>query len=1196
VRFQRRDATGAFIETITDQASAPSLATLIADYDASLAGGADHVRVTTRTWDADGHQLTETEHSTAHGAVTSRWAKDRFGNKLVEVSAQGIAGLENAMRMRYDAANRVVSAESGAFAHYDESGNLITSGATQTFTYDSRGNQSTATDARGFTTRLHYDAFNRLATQWDGQKAGTASTLRTEHGYDAFDRLVSMTAVDLTGRASVSSQTTTFAWTNFDQLASYTDALQHSVSRQYDANGNQTEDTDAAGSTERFAYSAENRLIQRTDRLGSISLTEWDAYGQRISETDGNSRVTRYSVGAFGQITGMNVSFAAGYTALQGEAASSETMRQDWLGRLAESTDSFGKHMRYGYNDADEQVRISDLALNKQADSSYDALGRKTAEQLYKGNALQRSQSLAYNNQGWLTGVSANAGYDAGGAEFSQQLEVQYGFDADGNRVRIRAENGSQAVYTYDANGRMLQGRDDKVGDKPDEIVGELRYDGYGNRVAETRSGSTTSYTYDAANRLATSGAGEHWSYDANGNTVDQTVSDGEGHLLRTQTDYNAENRATQTTSTDKDGKNTVSKNTYDAVGNIVNTRIDGDGYGFDEVTKRDVRYLERSKTIANSYANGAKGLSGATSFSYDANGNLALLDRGTKTGSSEPTIAVFEYDLQGQIISRADKATALAGSDTFQGFTSDPAAQVSYDEYGYGGTSLLDQISAAIVGNGSGATLQSYLYANNKSVAEVRGKLSVQVKTLSLQGGTAQLDGDGNTTGWSLTLTADDIVNGANGQVDRAGTARKIAERHYAGFTALSASAQAKVTAYIESQLPANVAAGASIGLHGWIVMSDATLGGITQITDYSVKQIGADGMPSGSVQSHVVRAGDTLQGISQIYFGSPSYWYLIADANGLQGSEALQEGTTITIPNKVVNAANSSDTFKVYNESEIIGSTSPEIRTIKKKKKWWQKLVMVLIVVILIVAAVITAGAALAIAGAATPGLLAAGAALAGSLGAVGLTGVAAFAAAAAIGATVYAAASILTQGLAVASGLQESFSWKAVGKAAVSGAISGGAGFLGASAAVTQFFGDSQLVTRVAVEVGKLSCPFVRVACPTLGEHVFLNTNLRRARSMHSSCLVCGASVLLAASFSSNPHYRGELNPASRGHVAFSCPIARAQRQRHQHRRRSPIALRSRLCRSSFSRATSSQFAPHHTCIGVRPPRAWCGRCSL
>ena len=61
--------------------------------------------------------------------------------------------------------------------------------------------------------------------------------------------------------------------------------------------------------------------------------------------------------------------------------------------------------------------------------------------------------------------------------------------------------------------------------------------------------------------------------------------------------------------------------------------------------------------------------------------------------------------------------------------------------------------------------------------------------------------------------------------------------------------------------------------------------------------------------MQSHVVRPGDTLQTIAQIYFGSPAYWYLIADANGLSGSEALTEGVTLTIPNKVANSANSAN-----------------------------------------------------------------------------------------------------------------------------------------------------------------------------------------------------------------------------------------------------------------------------------------------
>jgi YD repeat-containing protein len=134
-----------------------------------------------------------------------------------------------------------------------------------------------------------------------------------------------------------------------------------------------------------------------------------------MSETDANGRVTLYQIGAFGRITGMRMAFGAvGYASLaqattsaissgnssgwiklaqalitsqsagtatshlQGATSNSQTMRQDWRGRLVESTDSFGKHMVYGYNGADEQTRISDLALGKQADCGYDVLGRNT--------------------------------------------------------------------------------------------------------------------------------------------------------------------------------------------------------------------------------------------------------------------------------------------------------------------------------------------------------------------------------------------------------------------------------------------------------------------------------------------------------------------------------------------------------------------------------------------------------------------------------------------------------------------------------------------------------------------------------------------------------------------------------------------------------------------------------------------------
>jgi hypothetical protein len=158
-------------------------------------------------------------------------------------------------------------------------------------------------------------------------------------------------------------------------------------------------------------------------------------------------------------------------------------------------------------------------------------------------------------------------------------------------------------------------------------------------------------------------------------------------------------------------------------------------------------------------------------------------------------------------------------------------------------------------------------------------------------------------------------------------------------------------------------------------------------------------------------------------MYFGSASYWYLIADANGLMGNELLTEGTTLKIPNAVANSVNNFETFKVYNETEIIGTTSPELQTIQKKKKWYQKLIQIVMIVILVVAAIFApylAGMVFNMVG----GVL-------GVLAAVG-TGVG-----------IMASANLATQGLAIAADLQDKFDWKQFGKAVVAGAFAGLAG---------------------------------------------------------------------------------------------------------------------------------------------------------
>jgi YD repeat-containing protein len=292
------------------------------------------------------------------------------------------------------------------------------------------------------------------------RKPGTAdSTLRTDHVYDSFDRLIEQHRTDLTGSASQAVQVTSYEWSQFDQRTGFKDALGYRAVSSYDANGNQLSETDAQGGIEQFSYNAENRLLQRTDRLHSSTTTVYDAYGQRQSETDANGRVTTYQLGAFGQMLGSSTSFSQGYAALSGSAASSQTMRYDWQGRLAQDQDSLGKNLAYSYNDAGQQIRIADLALGKAVDYRYDALDRRVEETLSRDGLVQRHQSNVYNNQGWLAGVSADAGFDAGGgASLNQQLEVSYAFDASDNRVQVGNDQDQRRQSQYAGNdGQSVQ-------------------------------------------------------------------------------------------------------------------------------------------------------------------------------------------------------------------------------------------------------------------------------------------------------------------------------------------------------------------------------------------------------------------------------------------------------------------------------------------------------------------------------------------------------------------------------------------------------------------------------------------------------------------------------------------------------------------------------------------------------------------
>jgi YD repeat-containing protein len=79
-----------------------------------------------------------------------------------------------------------------------------------------------------------------------------------------------------------------------------------------------------------------------------------------------------------------------------------------------------------------------------------------------------------------------------------------------------------------------------------------------------------------------------------------------------------------------------------------------------------------------------------------------------------------------------------------------------------------------------------------------------------------------------------------------------------------------------------------------------------------------------SASPQTHTVKTGDTLQSIAQAVWGDASLWWLIADANGIRGDLTLTAGRVLTIPAKVMNLHNNSNTFKIFNPNVLFGDLS--------------------------------------------------------------------------------------------------------------------------------------------------------------------------------------------------------------------------------------------------------------------------------
>jgi RHS repeat-associated protein len=428
--------------------------------------------------------------------------------------------------MTYDAAGRMLTlveprgnasgvnpADYTTTFTYDPAGNVLTTtdplGNVTSKTYDPVGNPLSVTNANQRTTIWAYDAANHLTSVTDAKSGVTAYT---------YDEVGNRAA-----RTDANQHITTYAYDLAGRLTSTTDPLSNDWSTTHDAAGNVATQTDANGNTATFVYDALNRLttITYADTSTPTTTFAYDANGNQTSMVDGAGTETRTydELNRLTAVTRGTATFSYGYDVASnltsrtypGQTAQAFTYDDD--GRLTSASGA-----TYGY----------DPAANLLTAATPDGLTAR-----YTWDRAGRLLEVAH------TTASATLS------------RFTYGHDPAGNRVAMTTRHGA-VTYRYDELDRLIEAcwsqtscpggapatplpclqcisgtvSRPAAGTNPPagETYRTYTYDPVGNRLTEASNAGTTSYAYNAADRMTSvipPGQGPiAYTYDANGNQL----------------------------------------------------------------------------------------------------------------------------------------------------------------------------------------------------------------------------------------------------------------------------------------------------------------------------------------------------------------------------------------------------------------------------------------------------------------------------------------------------------------------------------------------------------------------------------------------------------------------------------------------------------------------------------------------------
>jgi len=493
----------------------------------------------------------------------------------------------------------------------------------------------------------------------------------------------------LTSLAHSSGATFTLSYNAQGRISRLTDQAGRVTMYAYDASGEHLLSVTSPGGTTAYTYESgqgaarEYALKSITYRDGTHLFYDYDSQGRLISQSrDGGVDAVTYTYPTPGAITSTNAAGAA------------STILYDDAGQVSEIHNALGHILRFSRDPANLALRLSEPG-NVASVSRFDDRGNLVSEMDSLGRRIDRTYDATFNGLSSLRdalGSTTTFSRDEDGNVILRTdpdgSAEQFTYDAQGNLVESINRRGQAIGYAYDSRG-LLTRREHADGAHED-----FTYDARGNLLTAADSQGTTTWEYDAADRLTKvtypSGRFLQYTYDAGGRRtrmVDQAglavnyhydaagrlerLTDGNDQLVVGYT-YDLASRLAR-----KDlGNGTFATHEYDAAGQLlhlvnhapdgsVNSRFD---YAYDD-TGRRTSMTTQDGTFTYGYdATGqltSVVLPGGRTiqYEYDANGNrLTVADDGALTNYTTNNLnqytavglASYAYDLDGNRIARS--------------------------------------------------------------------------------------------------------------------------------------------------------------------------------------------------------------------------------------------------------------------------------------------------------------------------------------------------------------------------------------------------------------------------------------------------------------------------------------------------------------------------------------------------------------